>query len=309
MARSKSSFRIYAEALPLLGLLKLFRKLPIPSAEHLIQSILRMIFMLLPKRRQIIRDNLKLCFPEWSQLRRDDMERQSIYHLARGITAFIHMEEDLRETLLANVEVEGREHIQAALDCGKGIIAFNAHYGCWEMSSAATMKYFPYVAAIYRPLDNPLIDAAVRRIRCASRGQMIPRREALRQSIPWLRQNGILGIIVDQNFPAGGVYVDFFGKLAATTPIVSALAHRTGAAVLPCHSRWVGDTLKIIWEPPLPLSIYTDPKDAAADETQRMTKIVEGWIREDPSQWLWMHNRWKKRPDADSWIWTGKPQH
>jgi len=303
MARSKSSLLIYAEALPVLGLLAVFKRLPFNWSVAIIDNILYVIFSILPRRRKIITDNLSLCFPKATPAKRHQLARQSIHHLARGINAFIRMEDDLLEPLLADVEMVGYGYVAEALKAGKGIIAFNAHYGCWEMSSAATMKYYPKVAAIYRPLDNPLLDAKIRHIRSSSGGHMIPRREALRQSLPWLRDNGILGVVVDQNFPAGGVFVDFFGKLAATTPIVSILAHRTGAAVLPVHSRWFGDKLKIIWEAPLAPSTYTDPKDVSADETQRMTKIVENWIKEDPTQWLWMHNRWKKRPDADSWIW------
>jgi KDO2-lipid IV(A) lauroyltransferase len=300
MARSKSSLLIYTEAIPVLGLLAIFKRMPFHWSVKIIDTLLYVIFMILPRRRKIITTNLDLCFPHKTETERKRLARQSIHHLARGINALIRMEDDLLQPVLADVEVVGFEHVANALKAGKGIIAFNAHYGCWEMSSAATMKYYPKVAAIYRPLDNPILDAKIRHIRTSSGGHMIPRREALRQSLPWLRDNGILGIVVDQNFPAGGIFVDFFGKLAATTPIVSILAHRTGAAVLPCHSRWFGDKLKIIWEAPLALSTSTDPKEANADETQRMTKIVEGWIKEDPTQWLWMHNRWKKRPDADS---------
>jgi KDO2-lipid IV(A) lauroyltransferase len=309
MARKKSRLLTYTEAVPVLGLLSLFKRFPVLVAETIIKGCLEILFTLLPKRRQIIYTNLKLCFPEWTEQKRRLVAKQSIQHLARGITAFIHMEDALRETSLTHVDMEGTEHVEAALKKGKGLIAFNAHYGCWEMSSAATMKKYPKVAGIYRPLDNPVLDEAVRRIRCSSFGTLIPRRQALKQGLPWLRNNGILGIIVDQNFPAGGVYVDFFGRLAATTPIVSILSQRTGATVLPVHSKWVGDRLKIIWEAPLPPSTYTDPKEACADDTQRMTKVVERWISEDPTQWLWMHNRWKKRPDADSWVWDPTEAH
>jgi len=273
MARSKTSFRVYAEALPVLALLRALKGVPPPWAERLIALFLRFIFACLPSRRKITQRNIQRCFPDWTAAQRAALEKKSVQHLARGMAAFIHMEEELRKPALENVRVEGEHHLKEALAKGRGVIAFNAHYGCWEMSSAATMKAYPQITAgIYRPLDNPMLDEEVRRIRCASFGHLIPRRQALRESIPWLRKNGILGIIVDQNFAAGGVYVDFFGHLAATTPIVSILSQRTGAAVLPVHSRWESDHLKIIWEAPLQPSTYPDPKDACADDTQRMTQ-------------------------------------
>jgi KDO2-lipid IV(A) lauroyltransferase len=111
-----------------------------------------------------------------------------------------------------------------------------------------------------------------------------------------MKQNGVLGILVDQNFAAEGVFVNFLGKLASTTPLVSILARRTGAIVLPVHNHWDGRHLRIIWEKPMPLSREADVKRAIQEDTQTMTDYVERWIREDPGQWLWMHNRWKRQP-------------
>lgn len=306
MARSKSKTRIYAEAIPTFTLLSALRCLPWAWSEAILTGLARLLFLFIPKRRRLAKEHLSLCFPAMTAAQRDQTARQSVDYLAKGLNVFIRMETSAVVDDHLKVKVEGLHHLETALAKNRGILVFTAHYGCWEMSLANSLQFYPKIAAIYRPLDNPLIDHAVARVRTANGARVIPRRQALRQGLPWLRDKGILAVIVDQNFPAGGVYVDFFGRLAATTPIVSILSQRTGAPVLPIHSRWVGDTLHILWGEPLAPSALTNPKDACADDTQRMTKVVEEWIREDPAQWLWLHNRWKKRPDENSWVWNPK---
>jgi KDO2-lipid IV(A) lauroyltransferase len=168
--------------------------------------------------------------------------------------------------------------------------------GCWEIMSSYVMHQGIDVAAVYRPLDNPKIDALVTHLRCSAGGFMIDRRKVIREGLRFLRANGLLGVLIDQNFAGGGVFVDFFGRLAATTPLVSILARRTGSVVLPMHNWWEGDVLHLKWDPPFELSRRPDTDAAIAEDTQRMTTVVEGWIREKPGQWLWLHNRWKRQP-------------
>ena len=121
---------------------------------------------------------------------------------------------------------------------------------------------------------------------------------AFQEGAQLLRSNGILGILVDQNFYKGGVFVDFFGRPAASSTLVPILARRTQCTVLPMHNLWKNGKLKIICEAPLVLNTDSDKSQAIASDTQAIARKVEEWIREDPAQWLWLHNRWKRRPNA-----------
>ena len=105
-------------------------------------------------------------------------------------------------------------------------------------------------------------------------------------------------MLIDQNFYKGGVFVGAFGH-DATNTLVPILARRTGCAVLPMHNVWVGNKIRIICEPPVPLSENSDPAAAIVEDTAELTGYVERWIREDPSQWFWLHNRWKRQPLPD----------
>src|SRR4029077_1781674 len=136
----------------------------------------------------------------------------------------------------------------------------------------------------------------VNRIRSVGTGLFIPKRDVLKQGIRILKKNGILGIITDQNFAPGGVFVPFLGRLAATTPIVPILARRTGAAIVPVHCEWQGRKTVIHVEPPIALSQNAHPEEAIAEDTLRISEVMERWIRRDPANWLWLHNRWKRQP-------------
>lgn len=296
MARSKSSLQIQTEYALVWPLWQAFRAMPASWVHRISRWILRAYILAAPRRRQIMRANIALAFPDLAIPEQRKIAEDSLDNLAHGLSIFIHMPSILDQKDLPWIHYEGSEHLEEALARGKGVIAFNAHFGCWEFSSTYVMRRGKEVAALYRPLDNPRIDALVARQRCSGGGFMMDRRRVIREGLPLLRRNGVLGIMVDQNFAGGGVFVNFLGRPAATTPIVSIMARRTGAAVLPMHSWWDHNDLYLRWDPPFELSGEPDADKAVAEDTQRMTRVVEGWVRERPGQWLWLHNRWKLQP-------------
>lgn len=297
MARSKTSLQINAEYAAALALAAGLRTLPRPAATRVGHALLRLLFRLMRKRRRIVRANLKDAFPTHSEADHARIADDSLFNLARGAVGFLHTRSYVHKAPDSWVAIEGIEHLDAALANGRGVIAFTGHYGCWELMSTAMMLEKPdRVAVVYRAMDNPKIDRWVANHRTIPPGRLIERRSLLREGLRWLKDNKIVGILMDQNFAAGGTFVPFLGRIAATTPIVSILARRTGSVVLPVHNRWDGDRLQVIWEPPLTLSQNPDPHEAVRQDTMRMNDVISGWIRQDPGQWFWLHNRWKKQP-------------
>jgi Kdo2-lipid IVA lauroyltransferase/acyltransferase len=197
--------------------------------------------------------------------------------------------------------LEGLEHVEEALARGRGAIAFTAHYGCWEAMAPYLSRLAPS-AIIVRPFDNPRLEAFMAGVRASGGGRIISNHHALSDGLKALRENRLLGILVDQNFALGRLFVHFMGRPAATTPIVSLLARRAGCAVLPLHNVWENGRVRIIFEPALELSRSADRSLAVAEDTQAMTQVVEGWIRKDPGQWFWLHRRWKRRPQPGEFV-------
>lgn len=298
VARSKSTFQIQLEYLPLRGLVAVLRIIPLVWSRWFFKTLLNIVLFFMPKRRALVRNNLALSFPELDTQSRRRIADESNDNFARGLSVFIHIPRLCRKGMDDIVETEGFHHIEEAFKKGKGMITFTAHYGCWEMMAIHVTRFYPLIAMVVRPLDNPRLDQWVTAIRSSGGGRVIPSRQIFKEGLSLLRKNGILGILIDQNFNRDGVFVDFFGRPASTTPVVSVLARRTGCAVLPMHNYWDGNKIRIVCEGPLPLSQNPDLNQALTEDTQQMTHIAEGWIRQDPGQWFWLHNRWKRQPQA-----------
>ena len=302
MARSKSSLQIRLEYYPVRALWYFLARIPFKTGASLMLGLLKLILFFMPKRRALVRANLQESFPHFSSAERARIMRESFRHVAMTIAFFPRIPRtNLRETkgLLA---WDGLHYIDQALTRGKGVLLLTAHYGCWEILAPFLMTRYPGSACVGRPLDNPWLDRMVNEVRTSGGGQVIPKNQLTRDGLKVLKQNRLLGILVDQNFAPGGIFVDFFGRLAATTPILAILAKRSGAVVIPTRSRWDRDRLRLTFEAPLILSPNPNQEEAIAEDTAAMTQVIERWVREDPGQWFWLHNRWKRRPRAGDMI-------
>jgi len=303
MARVKSTSRVAFEYFPLRGLFWLLGILPSWLSLLISQSLLRGLWALLPKRRKITDDNLSRAFPELNPHSRQQIAEASLMNLSRGLTVFAKIPRMASQEWTDLIHMEGLEHVEKARSQGRGLITFTAHYGCWEAMSVEISRRVP-TAIVVRPLDNPRLEAMVAGVRGVDGIKIIPKRHALFEGLKALRRNMLVGILIDQNYAPGNLFVNFLGRPAATTPIVSLLARRTGCTVLPLHNVWEDGRLRVIFEPALTLSRETDRNLAMAEDTQAMTNIVEAWIRKDPRQWLWLHHRWKRQPQPGELVYT-----
>jgi Kdo2-lipid IVA lauroyltransferase/acyltransferase len=305
MARQKSPFVLRAEYYPLKALLGFLGFLPLAWSRPLCRMLVSTLLRVVHKRRALIERQIAECFPEASAAQKAAIASQSIDCLGDSVAAFSRITRlAAAHTMDAMVEVEGFEHIEEAYRQGKGMITFTAHYGCWEMMAVYVTQRYPRVSMLVRPLDNSLLDALVSGVRGSGGGGVVDSSRVFKDGLRLLRRNGILGILIDQNFYKGGVFVDFFGRPAATSPLVPILARRTGCVVLPMHNLWVGNKIRIICEAPVTLSKNPEPDRAILEDTQTLTHIVERWVRERPDQWLWLHNRWKRRPMEGEEVFT-----
>ena len=200
--------------------------------------------------------------------------------------------------MTALVEVEGREHVDAALAAGRGVLLVTAHIGNWEMHGLAHGWLFGPIGVIARPLDNPALDDRLCALRTQGGNTVISKRKALATVLRFLREGRGVAVLIDQNVQEkDGIFVDYFGRPAATTTVAAALALKTGCAVIPSHALIQPDgRYRLIYDPPLQWQPSGDRGGDIALITQRLTSVIEGWVREAPEQWLWMHRRWKTQP-------------
>jgi Kdo2-lipid IVA lauroyltransferase/acyltransferase len=245
-------------------------------------------------------DNLRHAFPDWESARLQRTARDVYRHFGSVILDLLWMQDRTRDEILGIVSFAGGEHVEAALRPGKGFICATGHLGNWEVHAVGHGFAFATAAVVGRPLDNPALDARLVRLRTSSGNVAIAKRRALPDILRFLRANKAVAILMDQNVQEDdGVFVRFFGRPAATTPVAAAIAAKTGCAIVPGHSVLQPDGRYLVtYEPPVFFSGSGDRKADIAWLTQELTLRIETWVREHPEQWLWIHRRWKTQPRA-----------
>jgi KDO2-lipid IV(A) lauroyltransferase len=288
---------IHFRGLRLLSLL--FRYLPRPACLWVGQAFGTLIFRLDRKHRRLALANLETAFgPAADPATRRRLARDSFWHFGR-VTAdnlkWIHLGAARRTKLL---RVEGEEHIRRVIDAGRGGLIFTAHFGNWEVAVEAVAALAP-LNVVARPLDNPLVEAELARFRKRLGARIISKFQAAKPILQALRRNELVAILIDQNvLRSQAVFVDFFGRSAATTPGLASFHLRTRSPLIPvfCLPGPLSSYLVRIGEP-LNFSPSGEFERDVLKITQACTKMIETEIRRNPGFWFWFHNRWKSRPE------------
>jgi KDO2-lipid IV(A) lauroyltransferase len=243
-------------------------------------------------------DNLRLAFGD--TLAPHEARRIALAcfrHFARITLDTVACSRLAPEDLWPLVDYEGLEHIRDAYERGRGVLLFSGHYGHWELTALLQGWLGLPLTLITRPLDNPYLERRLAGIRSRSGNRVVHRRNAVREMLRAVREKSGVAILIDQDARRDGIFVPFFGHPASTVPTLALLALRTGATVVPTFSVPVGRRYRIVYEPPVPVADTGDRDADVARLTEEFTAIIERRIRERPEVWLWLHRRWKRRPE------------
>jgi KDO2-lipid IV(A) lauroyltransferase len=283
-------------------ILKTLGALPRPAARGFAASVASLLFSLLPKLQKTAEFNLRLAFPDWTDAQRKDATRKMVRHLGWMAVEFARFPQLTKENIEKLVILDGHKNFLEGQRRGKGVLYLTGHVGAWELSSFAHALYGYPLHYMARPLDNERLDALVNQYRCSSGNKPIFKNESARVMLKILKDSGTIGILADQNtMPEEGVFVDFFGKSACTTTGITRVALHTDAAVVPGYAYW-DETIqkyRLRFEPPVELVRTGDTERDVFENTQRFAKVIEEIIRKHPDQWVWIHKRWKTRPQGE----------
>jgi KDO2-lipid IV(A) lauroyltransferase len=285
-----------------LALLKSFGMMPRKTAHHTARALAWLGFHFAMRQRIAGLHNLRMAFPDITESERLRILRGCFQNLGRLLVEFAHFPELNRVNISQFVIHDGLENYLEGLRRGRGVIFMTAHFGAWELSSFAHAVYGYPLHFVVRPIDNSRVEALISSYRVASGNMPIQRRSATRDILKALRRNEAVGILFDQNTTRSeGVFTEFFGVPAATTPSIALLALRTGAAVVPGFLIWDEKLRRhrLRLDPPVQLCTSGDLDRDVLENTKRFNQILEGYIRQYPDQWLWIHRRWKTRPEGE----------
>lgn len=262
----------------------------------------RFAFLLVGRLRRVALRNLELAFPEKTLTERKLILHGVCRNLGRLLGEFSQLPKLTQKDIERLVVYDGLEHYLAARARGKGVLFLTGHLGAWELSAFAHAMFGHPMNILVRRLDNPLVERLVEQYRTCSGNRTLDKNGATRAILTALRNGETVGILADLNMVRNqGIFCNFFGLSACSTPMLATLALRTGAAVVPGFLLWEAsqNRYRLYFQPAVDCIETGDPKRDIEENTAYFMKIIEDVIRQYPDQWLWIHRRWKTRPDGE----------
>jgi Kdo2-lipid IVA lauroyltransferase/acyltransferase len=293
--------RFRLEELLVRMVLALVRLMPMRIVRRIGHAIGRLAYHVDRFHRRIALENLSRAFPSRTPEQVDRIARAMFAHFGAVLLELLKFGTLSEREMVQLVDVEGAERVQQAYQHGRGVLLFTGHFGYWEVQGLMQPLQARRVSVLARPLDNPQLHEMLERIRRRTGNSVIYRQGAIRKVLRELAANHGVAMLIDQHLHTpDAVYVDFFGRPAATTNALAALALRTGAPVIPAFAMPIeGGRYRLVYEHPVEPP-REDTPDAIRDFTQRCTDVLEMYVRRHPELWLWMHRRWRERPSSSA---------
>lgn len=288
----------YAAAWPFL---KIMGILPRPLARAFAIAIAWLVYLLHFRLRQVGMRNLAMVFPEKTETDRRRILRGVFTSLGRQLAELCQLPRYTPQNVDEVVVYDGLENYERAYARGKGVLFLTAHFGGWELSAFAHSLHGHWLHVVMRPMDNPYLDRLLQSYRTMHGNKVVPKDDFVRGLLAAMKAGETVGILMDTNMtPPQGVFVDFFGIPACTASGLARIALRANAAVVPGFTIWDESLGKyrLRFDPAVDLVRTGDLEADIIANTQKFTKVIEDYVRQYPDQWLWVHRRWKTRPEG-----------
>jgi len=248
-------------------------------------------------RFELTKENIRRALPELSEAQVRETALKSWENMGVVVAEVLSAAQLGKKELLSRFEVTNPQVLRDLQRQGRGAIVHFGHFANWELAAVGISALDLPVCAVVRHIRNPYVDDMLKAIRTRFGAEVIFHRDPFFSCVRNLKRGKFLGILMDQNCPAGDIYAPFMGRQAATTPLTALLALKLQTPVLPMRVTRANGKLLVTFEEP----IY--PDTAYSPETMhalidKLNARLEAWIRAEPHLWLWAHNRWKREGDA-----------
>jgi len=277
----------------------LFAILPLRVGLFIAEYVGNIAFLVLKKERKRTLDNLKSAFPEKSDREVVDLTKKVFSNLCKNAVEWFNIYKLTKKNLDAWIASEDFEKLDKVLSKGKGCLILASHFGNWELSSFCVTLSGYTATAIARRIYFDRYDKFINKMRASKNVNVVYRDESPKKFLKILKRNEILGLLADQDMDSvDGIFVDFFGKptYTARAPVVLAMASKTPLVMVfvvrgPRQHRF-------IIENPIEIEERDTKEETIKYNTQKWTKVLESYIRKYPDHWVWIHKRWKTKPET-----------
>lgn len=273
--------------------------LPRKSSISLGGFLGKLAYFIIKDARRKTRNNLRIAFgKEKDETEVRKLALEVFENVGKNVADAVRLKDMKWKEIEKITQIEGLEYLDDACKMGRGVVAVTGHIGNFELFAAYfSLKGYRF-SVIGRELYDPRLDALLVSSRESVGLENIPSSASVKQIIKALRSGRALGVLADQDSSrVRGIFVNFFGKPARTPAGPALLAYKTQSPIVPMAIVREGDDrYKIMVKEPVELASSGDKEKDIIETTQRYTQVLESIIREYPSQWLWMHDRWKSKP-------------
>jgi KDO2-lipid IV(A) lauroyltransferase len=279
----------------LVALLYLLAHLPMTAKQKLGKRLGRFLAVKLKSRARVANRNLALCFPDLDKNAREQLIEDNFIACTRGFLESTHAWWRDMSPYYETADVQGLEHLREAQRMGKGVLLIGGHYSIFDFALPLVACHLKNPGYMYRPNNNPVIDRMIENGRRRHFGIRPFTKRELRPMVSFLKKGGEVWFACDQDF--GGkteLFVPFFGVETGCITSPSYIAKVSGAAVI-CvsHLRMPGGRYRVIFSP-----VQTGFGVDKHQDTRTWNQYIEDTVREQPDQYLWLHKRFKTRPEG-----------
>jgi len=284
--------------------LRLVEAVPLAIRSALFELVMLLVWAVDARHRKIGRINLRIAFPEMEDREAARIVRICYMRMGTAAAEFVHIPKMGRKYIEDHIRIEGIEYVrQSEKKLGLGVLALTGHFGNWELASHTYGTMIAPMAFIVRPVPDSVWDEIVTERREWPGNRVIRKFDSAKEVMREIRRGTMVGILFDQNVDRHkGVLVDLFTKKAYTTDGIArmALALRTNihpGFIFRHPEKKFHHTLR--FGPAVPMDPNAPREEEVIRLTRRCNEELEKVIREDPTQWLWFHRRWKTRPPGE----------
>lgn len=288
--------KYYAEYIAFRAGIALMDIFPWGAAVKIGETLGLMASYVVVNRYKITIDNLKKAFPGKTQKEITAIAKGSWKNAGRIFAEFIKAGSISEKQLLEKLEFKNPQVLQPFIDNKKPLIVHLGHFTNWEILTLAYPLVGANITVLAKEIRNPYVNNYIFKTRKKYGCKFVLHRNPFFSCVKALKNNNIMPILMDQNMPGGDKFFPFLGRMASVTPLTALLALKMQTPIMPLKLTREGDKIVAFYEDIIyPESRYSE--QALDDLIIKLNSYLEKWIIQNPTLWLWLHNRWKREPD------------